>query len=413
MATLSSLAARWGGWSDTGFVRRGFGVVGVLLVFSVTVGGCGSSHRVGVGSSRRSLNIVAGGAQPALPFVLGDVFRLAGGGRPYRLAGYGAGEPRVFRPGVGEGCDSVVRSPDSRYLIYGTSQNGWPALAVLDLRTGAHFMFRTHACEPSWGHGGEIAYIHYLIKPSTDAYSAQALVQHGLSGAPRAWTGSGSWKQPIWAGEDLLLSSGLGVVVLYGPHRQRGVDGYPSGPLGPFSRVVAVNPQGTEALFDTQRLGPGGGGDGATDLATLLSVSDDRVLSQVVTGKGVAALAAEGSWQGDEIITTDGYFQGGSSHPPAALVTLTVTGDRVRVRSIRGFVEHGEAILGQELAGAFQARFLDADRRRVAVWFHRIGVLRYVACDTLTADCTGSRNYEDPGANEEANATFVADPARP
>ena len=203
-----------------------------------------------------------------------------------------------------------------------------------------------------------------------------------------------------------------GLVVLYGPGRLRGLDGYPPGPLGPFSRVVAVNPQGTEAVLDTQRLGPGGGGEGAEDLATLVRVSDGRVLSQARTN-GVAALAAEGSWQGDEIITTDGYFKGGSPHPSPALVTLTVTGGRVRVRSITGFLEHGEVMLGQEHANASQARFLDADGRRVAVWFNAIGQLRYVVCDTLTANCTGSRNYDELAQPEEASAMFVTNPSQP
>jgi hypothetical protein len=342
--------------------------------------------------------------------VLGAVFRLAAGGDPHRLAGYGAGEPRVYK---GEACDSVVRSPDGRYVMYGTSHDGWPALDVMDLRTGMHFMFRTRACEPAWSHSGEIAYIDYLIKPGTGAYSARAFVQHGLNGAPRAWTHSGSWEQPIWAGKDLILGSGPGLVVLHSPGRQRGIDGYPSGPLGPFSSVVAVNPQGTEVLLDTQRLGPGGGGAGAKDLATLVRVADGRVLSQVVlSGQGVAALAAEGSWQGDEIITTDGYFQGGSSHPRPALVTLTVTGGRVQLGSVRGFLEHGEAISGQELAGASQARFLDSNGRRVAFWFRRIGSLRYVVCDTLTADCTSGRNYDDHEAND-ASAIFPANRSRP
>lgn len=395
------------------------------MVLLAVAGGCastGSSHRPHRAPAAGSLNIVAGGAKPALPFVLGDVFRLAAGGRLYRLPGYGAGEPRVYRPGVGEGCESVVRAPDGRYLIYGTSQNGWPALDVLDLRTGVHFVFRAHACEPAWGRGGEIAYIHYLIKPGADAYSAQALVQHGLSGAPRAWTSSGSWARPIWAGADVLLNHGLhakekpepssGLVVLYGPGRLRGLDGYPPGPLGPFSTVVAVNPQGSEALLDTQRPSPGVRGEGAEDLATLLRVSDGRVLSRAKT-HGVAALAAEGSWQGDEIITTDGYFKGGSPHPPPALVTLTVTGGRVRVRSIRRFLEHGEVTLGQEHANASQARFLDADGRRVAVWFNAIGQLRYVVCDTLTANCTGSRNYDKLAQPEEASAMFVTNPSQP
>ena len=198
-------------------------------------------------------------------------------------------------------------------------------------------------------------------------------------------------------------------MVLYGPARQRGVGGYPPGPLGPYSRVVAVNPRGTEALLDTQRLGPGGGGVGAKDLATLVRVSDGRTLFQV-TSVDVAALAAEGSWQGEEIITTGGRFVGGSPHPAAALVTLTVTENRVRALPGREFLEDGRPILGQAQAEATEARFLDSDGQHVALWFHNGGAgLRYVVCNTHTADCTSSRDYEQ----QAAEARFVANPSRP
>ena len=69
--------------------------------------------------------------------------------------------------------------------------------------------------------------------------------------------------------------------------------------------------------------------------------------------------------------------------------------------------------LGQEHANASQARFLDADGRRVAVWFNAIGQLRYVVCDTLTANCTGSRNYDELAQPQEASAMFVTNPSQP
>jgi len=329
------------------------------------------------------LNIVA--PRAPLPPAAG-VPRLVAGGRSYRLVG------RV----TGEGCESLARSPNGRYELYGVARDGRPALELLDLRTGARRLFREHACDAAWGRDGEIAYLRVaseLIRPGNQGYATRAVVQRGLGGIPRAWTPSGSWQDPVWAGSDLLLNSARGLVVLYGRGRERAVDGYPAGPLGPFVRVVAVSPGGGEALLDTQRLGPGGGGAGAVDRATLLDVGDGRVLSQaVVDGTGVASLAAGGSWQGNEIVTTDGYFRGGSSHPPPALVILAVTGGRVRVRSIMGFLEHGEAIPGQALAGASQARFLDARKQRVAVWFHVGDQQIHLACDLRTLLCAANHD---------------------
>jgi hypothetical protein len=353
-----------------------------VLALSVVVGGCGStasSRHAASWPSRGYLNILAARAQPS-PAPEG-ASRLDVGGRSYRLLGSVAGE----------GCDSLVRSPDGRYVLYGVTRGGWPALELLDLRTGSRRVFREHACDVAWARDGEIAYLHYvhnLATPGDRGFDTRAIVQQGPSGTPHAWTTGGPWDHPVWAGRDLLLGSAEGLVVLYGPGRERDVDGYPAGVLGPFVRVVAVSPRGSEALLDTQRLGPGGGGAGAVDLATLLRVDDGRVLSQAaVSGLGVASLAAGGSWQGNEIITTDGYFEGGSSHPPPALVMLTVAGGRVRVRSIWGFLEHGEQIPAQELAGASQARFLSAGGQRVSVWFHVVGTQRHLVCDLRTRRC--------------------------
>lgn len=88
----------------------------------------------------RYLNVTAAGAGPALPYVLGATFRLRAGGRAYQLVGYH----------LGAACDSLLLSPNGRYVIYGTSRNGWPALMLLDLVTGARSVFHTRACAPAW-----------------------------------------------------------------------------------------------------------------------------------------------------------------------------------------------------------------------------------------------------------------------
>ena len=407
-----------------GRIAAGVILVGVAIGYLATGGGSGGSAaaRTRASSSGRlasaaghELNIVPGNTEPALPYVMGDTLRLAPGTRSYRLVGYSS-------TGI---CRSLLRSANGRYVMYGVSQGGWPALDVLDLSSGARFTFRTHACDPAWGSDGQIAYVHYVsYKLDSINFSARVLVQHGLGGAPRAWTGDGPWADPIWAGGDLLSSNGAvltalnpgPLVILYGPGRQRIVERRPGEYRGPYSTVVAVNPSGTEALLDTERLGPGGGGQGAEDLATLLRVRDDKVLSTVRVAQGGGALAADGSWSGSEIITTDGVFDGGSSHPPATLVTLTATGNRVQLRSIKPFVGQGLEPFkeSQDLAEPSQARFLDASGRHVAVWFNSIGFLRYLDCDTITGQCAASPNYiRYAGPSPGAGAGFASNPSRP
>ncbi|MGH2843063.1 MAG: hypothetical protein ACRDKL_05685 [Solirubrobacteraceae bacterium] len=181
--------------------------------------------------------------------------------------------------------------------------------------------------------------------------------------------------------------------------------------------MVAVNPKGTEALLDTERLGPGGGGPGAQDSATLLRISDDAILSTAVLDSNessvnseIAALAPGGSWIGEQVLTTDGVFLGGSSHPPATLITLTVTGTHVRLRSVKQFIQNGRLPLAEDLDQATQATFLHSDPQDVALWFKAIGQIQYLQCNTVTDRCTRSANY---AAAVTPTAAVVANPSRP
>jgi hypothetical protein len=364
-----------------------------------------------VGRRAAKLWFVVGSAQPALPYVLGNTLRLAPDGRSYRLTGYEIGA-----------CRSLLRSPDGRYVMYGTSRGGWPALEVLDLATGEHTSFATHACDPAWSRDGEIAYVHYVsFNSSLGEFTARVAVADGLSGAPSTWSGEGAWAGPVWAGHDLLVNDG-GVqaahpgplVILYGPGRQRIVGSRPREWQGPFSTVVAVNPAGTEALLDTERLGPSGSSDRSEDLATLLRVRDDRLLSAVRMEQSAygAALAAEGDWSGSTIIAAEGVFRGGSSHPGAALVTLTVRDNRLALRSVKWFLDGGYEVMAQDIPETYQPTFLDASGRHVAVWYDAAGQLQYLMCDTLTERCSASRNLTYP-SGPVTSAAFVANPSRP
>ncbi|MDQ6806268.1 MAG: hypothetical protein M3065_15200 [Actinomycetota bacterium] len=175
--------------------------------------------------------------------------------------------------------------------------------------------------------------------------------------------------------------------------------------------MVAVNPQGSEALLDTQRPGPGGSAVGSEDLATLLRVASDKVLSTALLTRNEAgaieALAPGGEWNHDEVITTNGIYAGGVTHPAAMIVTLTVDRNRVRLRSAKPFIEHGYHPDGQNMADATQARFADASGRGIAAWFGdpAIEIQEYVSCDTLTGLCTSSRTSR---LGQPSAGTFVA-----
>ena len=369
-----------------------------------------------VPASRRSryLNLVAGRAEPPLPYVVDSTFRLKAGLRPYRLVGY-------TPTGV---CPALVRSPGGRYLIYGISRDGWPALEGLDLLTGRRFLFHIRACDPAWGRNGQIAYVHYVsFDSNSGVYTDRIMVQQGLRGTPSAWTGDAAWVNLIWAGEHLLADDDIALpagfdqgplVILDGPGQQRSLDGHP-GERGPFSTVVALNPDGTEALLNTQRPGPYGGGAGSQDLATLIRIRDDTVLSTVEISRNetgeVIALAPDGTWMANKIIATGGVFAGGTAHPPAVLVMLTVTGNRVQLRAVKPFLENGSPPMGQNLAFASQPTPLDASGSRVAVWFGELGHLQYLACNTVTGRCNASRNYGDPW--QGTTTAFASNASRP
>jgi hypothetical protein len=206
-------------------------------------------------------------------------------------------------------------------------------------------------------------------------------------------------------------------MIFHGPEKSSKLDHQTRGNRSPFSTVVAVNPQGTEALLDTERLGPGGGGAGATDSATLLRISDDAVLSTATLDRNessgssdIAALGRGGSWIGEQVVTTNGVFFGGSSHPPATLITLTVTGAQVRLRSVKQFIQNGRLPFAEDLDQATQAMFLHSDPQDVVVWFKAIGQIQYLQCDIATDRCTNSPNY---AAAVYPTATLVTNPSRP
>jgi hypothetical protein len=308
----------------------------------------------------------------------------------------------------------LLLSPSGRYLIYGVSRDRWPALEVLDLSTGARLLFHAHACDPAWGRNDQIAYHYLSFDSASGAYTGRIMVQRSLGGTPSDWTGDAAWASLIWAGSDLLANEGAGTLVIVdGPGHQRAVDGHRD-KQGPLSTVIAVSPKSTEALVDTQRLGPGGGGPGSRDFATLIRVSDGAVVSTAQISRnetGEAMALAPGAWIEKKIIATGGVFEGGTTHPPAALVTLAVAGNRVQLRSVKPFLENGSLPMAQNPAFATQPSPLDPTGNCVAVWFGGVGRVQYLACNTLIDRCNASRDYGDPWSG--TTTAFASNPSRP
>jgi hypothetical protein len=163
-------------------------------------------------------------------------------------------------------------------------------------------------------------------------------------------------------------------------------------------------------MLDTQNAGHGR----VDDLATLLRVDSNTVLSATrLPGAQVSALAPDGYWEGNQVITTNGILYGGTTHPPAELIVLRVIDGRAHLVSAKRFsLDHYE-ILGQQMARAEQARFLDSSGQRLGAWFSSGGApSRFVSCETTTSRCWGSPQRIARGALDTI-ASFVSNPSRP
>ncbi len=179
---------------------------------------------------------------------------------------------------------------------------------------------------------------------------------------------------------------------------------------GPWSSVVGINPSASRVLLDTQEPSPSGAIPGSVDVARLLQVNDDRVLSTVTIARNdatwpvipVEALGA-GIWRGDDVLVTDGYFEGGASFPWPALITLRVAHDRLRLLSVRGFSLDGSVPLAQGHT-VVSLTSVAADRRAAGFWMSAIGELRYVKCSLVTQRCRESKSYGDPLGDHAAPA---------
>lgn len=415
-------------------MRGAFVVVVVLLL-----GGCGSSPRAARHASDGSaaghhppavaaekgpcqkgcfvplrqrwqyLNISPGQVRPAAPFLLGGRLQLTAGGRSYVLPGRAASL-----------CTTVVPSLDGRYVIYGVNAGRWLKLELLNVRTGRRSTFRNRACGVAWGEHDEIAYTREESPnpQGNDLFRGRIVVQHGLRGHAKVWTGGGEWTGLTWAGTHLLAvdqrrDAPFGrLVISSGSARERTVAAV-KGDAGPFLSVVAVSPSGRDVLLDEQRVVKGGG----EDLARLVRVRDGRTLATLrLSGPPAGSGLYQGSWRAGHVIATNGYFDGGSSYPLASLTQLTITGHRLRLDWTRFFLERGYELIGQDSAFAGRPRYLTANLRQVAVWFSagHGAELRYARCDTLTGACPASRDEEPNDINAGSiTGEFVSNPSRP
>jgi hypothetical protein len=364
-----------------------------------------------IGFDRGWLNVVKGHEQPSLPFLTDDIFRLRGNSQGYPLRS----GPRPYR------CSGslAVRSPDGRYVLYSGRGHHKPALKLLDLQTQRTSTFKSGACDPAWSHDNQIAYLRFPSNGTT-AEQTRIVVRQGIGGTEAIWV-AGSHTPLMWAGDRLITASSLirdpgALATLARPNEVRPWNGLflklpPSHYGGAAAHVVALDSSGDRALIDVQQPST----TRERDQAVLVRTRDGSVLSRVLLPRFESALASDGYWSGDQIVTAGSYLAGETHYPPR-VITIRVRADQIQRVSIFGFHIHGQAAerAAQGMATAYQPRFLGAANEQVGIWTGVIARLRpgYARCDLASMRCVDA-----PVAWRSADSVeeplFISNPSRP
>jgi len=367
-----------------------------------------------VGFSSSALNIVPGKVAPTTPYIANRLFRLRAGARAFPVS-----PPWRYSDCLGP---KAIQSPNGRYLLLNTRpRHSPPRLELLDTRAGSIRVFERSACAPAWSSKGQIAYLR-LDRYRANSFKpvvGRIVVQQGLTGSRVTWS-RGDFGPLMWAGPVLLSASetvttgNAALRMLRRPGRASPVNVGPAGRSpyveGSSTSVVAVNPSGTRVLLDVEK----GFHGFPRDFAMLLRVRDGRVVSRLLLPDTGTALASDGDWLGDRIVTTDAVYPGLTTHPPAALITLGVHRDGLRLVSERGFEYKGRPIPLQSFPSVFQARFLDSDRQKVAMWFGPLAPQLYLQCNLKTLIClAGQGSAQTLIPSIRAEGSFVSNPSRP
>jgi hypothetical protein len=320
-----------------------------------------------------------------------------------RLVDAGGAAGADIRPSRPERCGglNVVRSPDRRSVAFTVLRPDRHAighhvfvLKVMDLGSGRTRRLAVGACSLAWSRFG-LAWVQgrtiHIKRSFTTSFRGRVMVLAPGASRPVAWAPARRWDNLIWAGPHLLVSHETNrspngeLTLLDGPGHRRSVDGSARHGFSPSSAVVAVSPDGARAVLDTQ-----GAPSAGPARLTLLRVADDAVLSTARFAGGLEAAAPDGDWLGSRIVATDGYLNGGTTHPPPRLIVMHVRGNRLFVDREYAFTERGYRILGQSMASTSAPQLLDASAHRVLLSYlpYWGAHVRVALCRRLVGRCS-------------------------
>jgi hypothetical protein len=173
---------------------------------------------------------------------------------------------------------------------------GVPSVRLFDLQTGKDSLLAIGAASPAVSSTGALAYLageSPVVRQNVE-YTGRIVVADSPNGKPRVWTSRPARYLPYaWAGTTLLAYRGVA--------DSEGADLYAfTGPdastlLAPNAYVIAVSPDGTEALASV-----------GTRMLERIRVSDGAVEDSLALDGGGSsvphALMYAGGWQGDRIV---------------------------------------------------------------------------------------------------------------
>jgi hypothetical protein len=234
-------------------------------------------------------------------------------GTKHDLGKLGGGD-EVIAALTGSLAPVAVPTPDGAYVVYSSWRQlgrikpdargqglstgdpvGVPSIRLFDLRSGKDSLLATGAASPAVSTTGAVAYLagdSTIVRQNVE-YAGRIVVADSAQAKPRVWTSRpGRYLPYAWAGSTLLAyrgvpdSEGADLYAFTGPDASR--------LLAPNAYVIAVSPDGTEALASV-----------GTRMLERIRVVDGAVQDSLALDDlgsvGVHALMYSGSWRGDRI----------------------------------------------------------------------------------------------------------------
>jgi hypothetical protein len=253
-----------------------------------------------------------------------------------------------------------------------------PAVRLIDLVTGHDTLVAEGACQPVWSERGALAFVRGTSRTGTvgKEYPGTIAVR-SPDGSMSTWLDAAERRWPIgWAGSSLLFERVVGftseLFVLE-----------PSGKLRMLAAnadVVAVSPDGSRVLVTTIPPEPLMTGERAT--LRLIRLADGAELSTLRLDPEVENLGAGGSWRGDRVVASIGFFGGGISHPDPRLFVINVAGDHLAITNEFFFATR---LIGPGPFATVAEPFITGSDVG-ALWIY--AGFRYLQCDLTALRCS-------------------------